>query len=494
MSSAMKYAMTLGDLLSSLSISVDQTVRKTMVTDITIDSRLVKDGSLFCAYLGSQSDGRDYIEQSIDAGAVAVLCDSNDYKLPDNPGVPIILIDNLCARVGLLAHHFFGQPSTELQVFGVTGTNGKTTCCYLLVQAFTELGLKAAMIGTIGAGDLSNMTYSGLTTPSPIDVHRMLANWRDDGVTQVCMEVSSHALDQYRISGVQFYCTLFTNLSHDHLDYHGGMEEYATAKRRLFTDYKSDLSIINIDDELGANLIEFANSDFVVSYGKGGDVFVDEVTLSAVGMTLYIEANGVEFELETHLIGEINIPNILLVVSTLLSLSTTVGEIKLIVSKLVSAPGRMELFTDSSKNNAPSVVVDFAHTPDALEKALKSIRKHCQGELWCVFGCGGDRDKAKRSIMGAAANDIADHIIITNDNPRSESPSKIADDIRLGIKREVEVILDRALAIQTAIDSANELDWVLIAGRGHEHIQHVGEQQVPFSDRDYVTKLLGVAA
>jgi len=308
------------------------------------------------------------------------------------------------------------------------------------------------------------------------------------------MEVSSHALDQYRISGVQFYSTLFTNLSHDHLDYHGTMKEYASAKRRLFLDFKSDLSVINVDDEMGANLVGIVNSDFVVTYGKGGDVFADEITLSSSGMSILVEANGVEFELETRLIGEINIPNILLVVSTLLSLSTSIDEIKLIVSKLVSAPGRMELYTSSSKLSMPSVVVDFAHTPDALEKALKSLRKHCQGQLWCVFGCGGDRDKAKRSFMGAAANDFADQIIITNDNPRSEEPSAISEDIKLGMSREAEVILDRATAIQTAIDNAQSQDWVLIAGRGHEHIQHIGDKHIPFSDRECVAQILEVAA
>ena len=375
-------------------------------------------------------------------------------------------------------------------MFGVTGTNGKTTCCYLLTQALNKLGNHANMIGTIGYGKLSDLEYSGLTTPGSIELHRLLARWRDVGVTQVCMEVSSHALDQGRVAGIQFFCTLFTNLSHDHLDYHGDMKGYAAAKVRLFTDFHSELLITNADDVLGASLVDRADAEFVATYGDDGDVQGDQIELSDRGMRMQIEANGVDFDLQTALIGKVNIPNILLLVATLLALSLDVKEIQRIVAGLRSAPGRMDIFKSDS---SASVVVDFAHTPDALEKALASIQEHCQGDLWCVFGCGGDRDQSKRPLMGAAANKYADQIIVTNDNPRTESPSDIADDIVTGITRKHQVILDRSSAIETAIKQSTPIDWVLVAGRGHEPYQTIGERSIPFSDRAQVRHILGLA-
>lgn len=492
------YSMTLSDLLSVVFTNVDDDA-SVMISSLANDSRQVEKGSVFFAYPGENSDGREYIQQAIDAGAAAVFCESEEldekFSFDKNQAIPIIPFLGLRSSVGLLASHFYQQPSDELQVFGVTGTNGKTTCCYLLTQALTSLGLKAAMIGTTGTGYLSDLSYSGLTTPGPIEVQRLLAHWRDEACTQVCMEVSSHALDQGRVTGVNFYATLFTNLSHDHLDYHGDMAAYADAKERLFVDYASELAIINADDALGDRLINSANADFVVSYGDAGDVSIGELCLEATGMKILIETSGVDFEVNTRLIGKINTPNILLLIATLLALSVTVEDIQAIVSELKPAPGRMELYNQTSR---AKVVVDFAHTPDALEKALQSVREHCTGELWCVFGCGGDRDRAKRPVMGEAASTYADKLIITNDNPRSEEPSLIVEDILAGVNNRelvsVEVILDRASAIQAAIERATAEDWVLVAGRGHEHLQQIGDQYIPFSDRAHVSQIMGLAA
>lgn len=493
----MSYSMPLAQLLSVLNIPAYEQQQR-QIQDLTIDSRLVKSGSLFFAYPGDQLDGRDYIRHACEAGVEAIICEAQgfvepqlSYDTPNSYDTPIFQVENLQSKVGLLAHHFFRQPSEEMQVFGITGTNGKTTCCYLLTQALTELGLEAAMIGTIGLGQLADLQTNTHTTPDPIAVHRLLALWRDQGITQVCMEVSSHALVQGRVAGVQFFCTLFTNLSHDHLDYHGDMQAYGQAKQLLFTDYPSELVITNADDELGARIIDVANSGFISSYGAAGDVSLDEVELSAHGMSLFIEANGIDFELQTSLVGKVNIPNILLLVTTLLSLSTPIEEIKSIVSQLKPAPGRMELYFQEAR---PRVVVDYAHTPDALEKALLSVREHCQGELWCVFGCGGDRDRAKRSVMGAAASKYADRVVVTNDNPRSEDPALIAQEIVAGTDGDVLVVLDRYEAIRSAIDQANPSDWVLIAGKGHETTQQIGEQYLEFSDRLKVSEVLGVAA
>ena len=492
----MDYSLRLSKLLSILSIpSESQSIGNIMIEDLTADSRQVNSGSLFFAYPGAVDDGRDYIAKAAQAGAAAIFYESElgaseTFELSGEFDMPTIAVRGLRGKIGVMAHQFFAQPSTEMQVFGVTGTNGKTTCCYLLTQALNKLGNHANMIGTIGYGELSDLEYSGLTTPGPIELHRLLAKWRDHGVTQVCMEVSSHALDQGRVAGVQFFCTLFTNLSHDHLDYHGDMQQYAAAKVRLFTDFHSELVITNADDVLGASLIDRANTEFVATYGDDGDVSVDQTELSDHGMRLQIEANGVEFDLQTSLIGKVNIPNILLLVATLLALSIEVKEIQRIVASLTSAPGRMELF---KRESSASVVVDFAHTPDALEKALASVKAHCSGDLWCVFGCGGDRDKTKRPIMGAAANKYADQIIVTNDNPRSEAPNDIANDIVAGITRDYQVILDRSNAIETAIKNSKSPDWILVAGRGHEPYQQIGESSIPFSDRAQVQLILGQA-
>jgi len=495
------YSMSLTSLLNALTRQVAMNDSDLLISNITIDSRQVSEGCLFMAYPGTQCDGRDFILQAQTQGAVAVLYEKQAdpsavetielFELPEQVTIPAIAVENLQHEVGFLAHQFFGEPSASMQVFGVTGTNGKTTSCYLLTQALTELELSTVMVGTIGMGALDNLNHTGHTTPDVISLHRQFAQWVEQGVTHVCMEVSSHALDQGRVNGVQFFCTLFTNLTHDHLDYHGTMQQYQTAKQRLFTDFRSELVITNADDVMGQGLVDVANSDFIASYGQAGDVMVDESALHETGMTLYIEGQGVDFEVTTSLIGQVNIPNILMLVTTLLSLSVSIEQIQKIIRQLRSAPGRMEPFFTE---NHPRVVIDYAHTPDALDKALQSVRAHCHGQLWCVFGCGGDRDQQKRKLMGEVADRWADHIVLTNDNPRSEQPEAITDAIALGIKQTVNVVHDRALAIQSVIQQAQATDWVLVAGKGHETTQQIGKQYIDFSDRQQVQTCLEVAA
>ena len=487
----MSFQKPLTDLLHSLSIECNDEV---MIQDLALDSRKVVSGSLFLAYPGTAADGRDFMLQAQEQGAAAILYEAEDFEFDERVTVPALAVPGLQYKAGVLAHHFFDRPSSKLQLFGITGTNGKTTCCYLLTQALEQLGMQAAMIGTIGVGRLGALSSSGHTTPDPVSVHRLLAQWQREGITQVCMEVSSHALDQGRVSGLHFFCTLFTNLSHDHLDYHASMEDYAAAKQRLFTDFHSELMITNADDSLGAALIDVADSDFIASYSADSDqghVAVAEAQLGANGISLAIEGNGVDFTVSTPLIGQVNVPNVLLLITTLLSLSTPVTDIKQIVAGLRPAPGRMELYSAEGK---PQVVVDYAHTPDALEKALHSVRQHCQGQLWCLFGCGGDRDHAKRPLMGRAADQLADQVIITNDNSRSENPELIASEIALGMQGDFDVILDRRQAIETAISRAGEDDWVLVAGKGHETTQEIEGEILPFSDRDQVADLMEVAA
>ena len=265
----MSYSLALNELLLALGVASEDDRR---VTSLSIDSRKISPGALFFAYPGSSVDGRDCIAMAEQAGAIAILYEADNFELPDSITVPAFAVQGLQAMVGYVANQFYNQPSQEMQVFGVTGTNGKTTCCYLLTQALGMLGLQAAMVGTIGAGKLDDLSSASQTTPDPITVHELLASFRDQGITQVCMEVSSHALDQGRVNGVQFFCCLFTNLSHDHLDYHGDMGSYAAAKRRLFTDFSSELAIINANDATGAGLVDIADAEFVVTYGLGGDV------------------------------------------------------------------------------------------------------------------------------------------------------------------------------------------------------------------------------
>lgn len=498
------YQKPLSELMQLLSIEYDGDI---LITSLTTDSREVTSGALFFAYPGGTVDGRDYIEAAQQAGAAAIVyeasidgqvggrrSDLNDqaktqFQLPESITIPAFSVHQAQSMVGRVAHEFFERATTKLQVFGVTGTNGKTTCCYLLLQALTQMGMRAAMIGTIGNGTLESMSDASHTTPDPISLHRLMADFHAQGVTQVCMEVSSHALDQGRVNGVDFFCTLFTNLSHDHLDYHGSMAAYAASKQRLFTDFPSELVITNADDELGASLIDLADAEFIVSFGETGDVTADDIELHENGISMLIEGSGVEFSIKTPLVGKVNIPNITMLVAALLALSSPVEEIQAVLAQLEAAPGRMELYTAGGQ---PKVIVDYAHTPDALEKALLSIKEHCHGELWCVFGCGGDRDQAKRPVMGSAAEQFADRIIVTNDNPRSEEPQQIADQVVSGIASEAEVILDRADAIRVAIDQAKQTDWVLVAGKGHESTQEISGVKRPFSDRQQVMQALGL--
>ncbi|NND80842.1 MAG: UDP-N-acetylmuramoyl-L-alanyl-D-glutamate--2,6-diaminopimelate ligase [Gammaproteobacteria bacterium] len=483
--------MRLSDLLAAIDVATDHDAQ---INGLCLDSRQVSEGDLFFAYPGASTDGRDFIEMAQAAGAAAIVFEAGDFVLPADITITAVPVEILAQKMGLLADRFYGNPSADLQVFGVTGTNGKTTCCYLLTQALTALDLNAGMIGTIGVGPLDHLVAGSHTTHDAITTHRLLAEMRDQGITQVCMEVSSHALDQGRVNGVQFFCTLFTNLSHDHLDYHGDMAHYAAAKQKLFAEFHSELVITNADDELGAALIDVADADFIASYseqGKPADVRLVESALNADGLQLQLALNDLELSLATPLIGAVNIPNLLLLVTALLALSTDRDQIQKIVANLRAAPGRMELHTAANK---PQVVIDYAHTPDALEKALASIRHHCAGELWCVFGCGGDRDADKRPLMGAAAERLADHLVVTNDNPRSEAPHLIAEQICAGIKGAAMVELDRAAAIKLAIESASQNDWVLVAGKGHEATQTIGNQVLPFSDRAQVMAQLGVAA
>ena len=493
-----RQSVSLPDLLAGLASAPD-----VVVSDLSLDSRTSTDGSLFFAYPGESVDGRDYIPEAVSRGAVAVVYEPADYE-PGDCGVPQIPVEGARDKVSIIADRFFGSPSHRVHVIGITGTNGKTTCCYLLAQALGIAGNSTGIIGTLGVGRFPYLDQGPNTTPGPVSMQRELASMVEQGVDKVCVEVSSHALDQGRVSGVSFHATMFTNLSQDHLDYHGDMQSYAAAKARLFTGNDGPIAVINIDDVIGRDLLNRSQRAQTWSFGKGGDLCARAVDLTIDGISLLIgeshkdrQGNVADDVVETYrvssrLIGRINVPNLVAVITMLRAEGIGKEAIPGIIEQLEPAPGRMELMRAGA--GKPWVVVDYAHTPEALQLALASLREYCRGVLWCVFGCGGDRDREKRPLMGAVVEKMADRAIVTDDNPRSEVPRRIADDILAGMQQPAEVIQDRATAIQWVISQADSDDWVLVAGKGHETEQIVGDQHLDFDDRHWVRECLGVAA
>jgi UDP-N-acetylmuramoyl-L-alanyl-D-glutamate--2,6-diaminopimelate ligase len=390
-----------------------------------------------------------------------------------------------------------------LRITGITGTNGKTTCAYLLAQCLERLGNAAAYIGTIGWGRPASLAEPTHTTPDAVTVHRMLAKLRASGVREVAMEVSSHALDQRRVDGVRFQVAAFTNLTRDHLDYHGTMLKYGEAKAKLFQHAELAHMVLNIDDEFGRALAQkYAGSASLIAVSVcGGSGWLAERALNATevrlnprGISIDLDGSFGMFHLETQLMGRFNAENSLVVMACLLSLGVSLNDAANALAACKPAPGRMEVVQAQARNK-PIVVVDYAHTPDALAKALGAAREHCRGALWCVFGCGGDRDAGKRPVMGAIADELADQIIVTDDNPRSEDPQAITDGILSGIKsRRARVIHERGEAIATALTEAQAADLVLIAGKGHEDYQIYGQTRRSFSDRTEALRYLGAAA
>ena len=485
---------TLSQLLQGLSNIPSQYDVK--VTGISADSRKVKSGDLFIAY--NDSGFMNYVKSAIESGASAVVLELE--QTPDIPkhSVPVIALPQLRAQAGLIAARFFKNPSHDMNVMGVTGTNGKTTVSYLIAQAFNdERQGKSGLIGTLGCGPFDQLSTGPNTTPEPVALQNTFAELREDGVDVVAMEVSSHGLDQYRVSGVEFDIAVFTNLSRDHLDYHQTMENYAESKRRLFSDYSIKQAVINIDDTFGRELIEeFQHKIEVVGYTlKAGGQFnfpVVEgniVSNDATGLKLEIDSPFGNGTLISPLIGEFNASNLLASLSALCLSGIVFKDAVSILSTCSGAPGRMESFRREGK---PLVIVDYSHTPDALKHSLHVLKSQSSGKLVCVFGCGGQRDQGKRAEMGQVAEAIADHIFLTNDNPRNEPAEAIIEDIVSGIKDQSQVTRepDRRKAIRQAIHSASSNDVVLIAGKGHEDYQEIAGVRTPLSDRSIVEEVL----
>ena len=455
------------------------------------DSRRVARGDVFLAYPGEHSDGRSYIDAAVRAGAAAVLYESCGYHWADCADVPGIAVRGLRSLAGELASAVHGDPSHELQVAGVTGTNGKTSCSQWIASALTRLGRKAAVIGTLGFGVPGRLAPLGNTTPDGLSLHAMLRQYRSDGVEAVAMEVSSHGLVQDRLAGMRFDVALFTNLTRDHLDYHGDMEAYGEAKARLFDWPGLRCAVINIDDEFGRRLVTrlAGRSTGVITYGlSGGTIAAHRLDLTRFGLELEIRTPWGGGRVASPLMGAYNATNLLGVLGVLLAVDVPFDAALSAMSELQPVEGRMQTIGGEGR---PLVVVDYAHTPDALEQALRALRAHVGGNrLWCVFGCGGDRDPGKRPQMGNIAARLADVAIVTSDNPRTEAADAIIAQIVAGADRELTTLVDRAVAIEFAIAHADAGDVVLIAGKGHERYQEIGRERKPFSDVDVARRCL----
>jgi len=453
---------------------------------VTADSRQVVPGALFLAYPGVHSDGRKYIAQAVAAGASAVLWESHGFVWDAAIKVANLGVSQLKSQVAQIAAEFYQYPSRKLDVIGVTGTNGKTSVSQWIAQAMQALGKKTAVIGTIGSG-FADASGNGLvetsnTTPDAILLQKMLADYANQGAAAVAMEVSSHGLDQGRVNAIEFDFAVFTNLTRDHLDYHVTMDAYASAKRKLFDWPNLHTAVVNADDDFGKEMAESlrVNSKSLLTYGLlHGDVRADTLTLGANGVSMQVTTPQGAAVLSAPVLGRFNAYNLLAVLATLLARQVPLNDAIAAIAQIKPVAGRMQQFGGEDK---PLVVVDYAHTPDALENVLVSLREQTQGKLICVFGCGGDRDAGKRPLMGAIAEKYAHHVVVTSDNPRSENPASIIEQVVNGMTVLPSIAPDRAIAIQQAIKFANKDDVVLLAGKGHEEYQEINGVKAPFSD------------
>lgn len=462
-----------------------------MPVSLTTDSRQATTGSVFLAYPGESSDGRKFIPQAIANGASGVLWERSAFVWDDAWRVPNVAVDNLRAEAGGIAGEFYGCPSGKLNMIGITGTNGKTSCSHWLATALTRLGRKTAAIGTLGNGFPGSLAEAINTTPDPVMLHGMLAGFVAEGADAAAMEVSSHGLVQGRVNGVRFDIAVLTNLSRDHLDYHGDMAAYADAKRKLFYWPGLKCMVVNADDDFGAELIEDSEGRdlAVLTYGlHAGDVRGQNLELRNDGLAMDVVTPRGNARLEARLLGRFNAYNLLAVLAALLASDVPLSEAIGVLAEVRPVAGRMQTMGGGAH---PVVVIDYAHTPDALEKVLAALREQTRGRLVCVFGCGGNRDRGKRPLMGEAASRLADSVIVTSDNPRHEEPAAIIDEILAGMGDDYHVEPDRAAAIEQAILSARSGDIVLIAGKGHENYQEIAGVKYPFDDGEVARRALG---
>ncbi len=476
------------------------TVPETAISGLAIDSRQVEANYAFLACAGSDSHGMNFADEAVHRGAVVIVAEPDGEwsaerleQVAESVGVPLVILPDLGRHASAIAGRFYHYPAEEMRLVGVTGTNGKTSVCHFLAQVLPE-EWRCATIGTMGYGFPEDLRPGNHTTPDPVLMQAELGRLSFAGARAVAVEVSSHALDQYRVAAVPFHTAVFTNLSRDHLDYHGTLTAYGDAKRRLFSQPGLQQAIFNVDDALGLKLAEEVSGKLPVIACSRKRAAI-EIGERFVQVSRYeIEPSGIHLELHTSwgdgqlfvpLLGEFNIDNLLLVLAVMLGWDLPLDQCLTRLAKLRTIDGRMQRL---GRDDEPAVVVDFAHTPDALEQALKALHAHTTGKLTCIFGCGGDRDTGKRPLMGAVAEALADRVIVTDDNPRHEGAAGITQDILQGMSDPVriQVIHNRAEAIRTAINDAVMGDVILVAGKGHERFQQVGDLALPFNDAEQV--------
>ena len=473
------------------------------VSGLTVDSRAVQRGDAFIALRGGTRHGLELESQAVAAGARAVLWDPAEGRTPDyaTGGIAYVPVPALRSRLGEIADRFYDAPSSRLAVAGVTGTNGKTTCAWLLASATRGAARRGAYLGTLGSGFPPELESGALTTPDVVTLHRQLRALSDAGATHVAMEISSHALDQGRIDGVRLRVAAFCNLSRDHLDYHVSIERYAFAKQRLFRLPGLEHAVINTGDPMGARFAEaLAPGVTLTSVAVGGArpatrrfIHVTRIQAAADGLVLEIDGHFGHRWLQSQLVGDFNAENLAITLGLLLAWDFDVDQAIAALAQGTPPPGRMEGFR---LPNGGLAIVDYAHTPDALAKAVTAVRAHANGRVLVVFGCGGDRDAGKRALMGAAAERLADRVIVTDDNPRSEDPDRIVGMILSGFTVPARALIerDRARAIGAALAEAGPRDVVLIAGKGHEEYQLIGAERRHWSDREFLQHKTGAGS
>ncbi|XQW84430.1 UDP-N-acetylmuramoyl-L-alanyl-D-glutamate--2,6-diaminopimelate ligase [Thalassotalea piscium] len=501
----MPNALLMTKVLSQFGIVLNENISLPLNCQLVNDSRHLKTGDVFCAVLGSESDGRTFIPQALASNCALILAECETKA--EHGAVQALLTANghsilaisfyqLNQKLFNLASEFYHYPQNKLHLIGITGTNGKTSISQLIAKLFDSLNQSCAIIGTNGAGRIESLTEIENTTPGATELVAWLDKFSTENITHVAMEVSSHALAQKRVNGQLFHIAVFSNLSRDHLDYHGTMENYAQTKYQLFSQQAGQIAIINGDDLQGKSWLHtWSSPEKVIAYGQGDDI----VKYPAYAHASDVEhsQHGAQFKLTTHLgevaiksplLGSFNIDNLLAAIGVLMASNIALKDIAIAVSGISPITGRMETY---HREGFPITVVDYAHTPDGLKNALLACRQHCHGQLWVIFGCGGNRDTGKRAIMGEIAEQLADNLVLTNDNPRNEVPESIIDDILAGCKNTdlITVEVNRQLAIEQTLKLAKADDIILLAGKGHENYIVIGNEKRPYDERAIVKQL-----
>lgn len=508
---AMNKTASLAELLAGLVDSSMLTASGNITVDaIAMDSRKVSAGGLFLSLAKTLPLRFNYLQQALNLGAKVVIYDAGlalseaEVDALNQANVLVLPAENLSENVGEIAARFYGKPSLEITVIAVTGTNGKTSVSQFIAQALESLGIACGVIGTLGIGRIDNLLSTGMTTPDPVNLQAVLADLRDQSVKYVVIEASSHALEQGRLNSVEIDVAVLTNLSRDHLDYHNSMTEYAAAKQRLFAFTSLKAVVVNVADAFGKQLLSTLPKTGLQIHTYSSDELASDINNHHwQANSIKASPQGIQFDLKSHLgndsiqtklLGRFNVDNILAAIATITIIGISFDDAIKSMANCEPVNGRMQVYGDSEQTH---VVVDFAHTPDALAQALLSLKAHLSdgGHLWCVFGCGGDRDTGKRPLMGRTAETYADKVVLTDDNPRSESNLAIVEEILAGIEnpQNIHVEHNRQKAIDYAVVNAQPIDIVLVAGKGHEQYQEIAGIKYPFSDAQAVMNSLQAA-